>query len=944
MITVLRIAEELTSVDYRKWFSSRWLPPSDRLLSLVPVRTDSPSLLPPLVDEPGKGLASEQSGLSHVPNSVERLPPMLEDLLGNSAVPFKDKGEATTVLPAPGSENGDEKEAKPPWTSLAERPTNDAKDESGPASLDQPMSQGQDASGTLSSDHQDNATQPIPATETGDNSQRGDASQVQEAPLDVGTSPSDPMGANETRQAPPSVLLSSPNKDHEAYNADDEELKDERDSSLSLHLEDHLQRIKEESAKQESTVREVKKADEAKLSQPSQLRGGNMAVAAQRPAHNLQARPSVSPPRRTPSSFSDSSASSSTEEAKEITIKLRSQDGQEDAKQKTAWEIMQKVEPITAQANSGESGPEPKWQKTHRIAEGMQSVQLLQPAPNNQSTPLVVSLRRRSPQVPSKDSSTTLSSEMKKTSIQQGPGSQDHQESSKQKTVREIMRKVQAMTAQANSGNNGPEPIWLQALRHAERMRHATQPVLDQQLPPQTQSKQPTLLPRQAIACPSPVQAGQSTATLVPGLKPIGHERNTCIKRQSIKPVPAVINTVNAILPLPMAKSGGNIQQAGQCPVFVVPRRIQQVATGPQRTQPHHQQAVKPLSPQPTFKAKRRHMNPPKSPIDINPRKRQKQVSPTSISGLGGACTSSSPSPLPAESSIIPVLLETELEDVLAQGKSICLGSGVYGEVLLKRRKNGQLIALKRLKNVTDDAKAYKEMLEEVRVMMAVQHRREFPKVVGIVNRTTFAVEFVGDSVALKSTHLRSVVDYPPAKLTKLGWINICLDISRGLHALHQAGWSHNDLHTRNIMVWRDPRNKSDGNWGAKIIDLGMATRIDNPPPPFQYSVEEKAKCYRNCMQLAPELIEGTCQYGIQTDVYSLGYVFSVISFQKPELGVVDSIYCQCRRVLKDRPTMESIIQDLEGFRCDVVKAAMADIRNRLNRLSKMAKAAKFRY
>ncbi|XP_022102040.1 flocculation protein FLO11-like [Acanthaster planci] len=919
MITVLRIAEELVSVDYRKWFSSGWLPPSDRLLSLGPVRTDSPPLLPPLLDELRKGLAPEKSGLSNVPNLVERLRPMLEDLLENSAVPLKDQGEAKTVAPVPGSDSGnlsDEKEAKPPWTSLTERPTNDGKSESRVASHDQPVYQGQNPSGKFSPDHQEDSVQLIPATEVGENSSGGsdrqsedqeacdaddeelkeasphralhlqtkeDSSEQEstvrkaleakmpqpshlrgghvaattpkpadnlesklsissprrtpsssadsstssvlekgrEVPADPGVSRGDFQGNSETlRETVPSVLLSSSSEDNEDYRVDDEDLKDEKNSSLSTHRRNQLS-SGEESFKQESTVREFRKPAEAKMAAPSQF-------------------------RRSSSSLTDSSISSSSREAKEITVKRRPQDHQEDTNQKTVRKIMQKVEAMTAQDNSGESGPEPKWRK---------SVQAPQPPPINQSTPPVASPRRISPQVPPTDSSATSSSETKKTSTRLGSRSQDHLDISERKTVREIMQKVHAMTAQANSGNNGPEPMWLQALRHAEKMRQATQPVLDQQLPPPTPPKPPTLLPTHAFACPSPVQAGQSTATLVPGLKPIGHERNACTKRHS-RPASAVINTVDTILPLPLATSGGNIQQAGQPPLCVVPRLSQQVTTGPQRTPPHQQQAVQQPTPQPAVKAKRRPMNPAKSPMDINPRKRQKQVSPTSTSGLGGACASSSPSPLPAESSIIPVLLEIELED---------------------------------------------------------------------------------------SRHLRSVVDYPPAKLTKLGWINICLDISRGLHALHQAGWSHNDLHTRNIMVWRDPSNKSDGNWGAKIIDLGMATRIDNPPPPFQYSIEEKANCYRNCMQLAPELIEGTCQYGVQTDVYSLGYVFSVVSFQKPELGVVDSIYCQCRRVPKDRPTMESIVHDLERLRCDVVKEAMADIRKRLNRLSKLAQAAKCR-
>ena len=290
----------------------------------------------------------------------------------------------------------------------------------------------------------------------------------------------------------------------------------------------------------------------------------------------------------------------------------------------------------------------------------------------------------------------------------------------------------------------------------------------------------------------------------------------------------------------------------------------------------------------------------------------------------------------------VPVLMETEVEEVESQGKPTCLGSGIHGDVVLKRKKNGgELIAVKRLKNVKDEEKAYQEMIAEVKVMMAVQHHREFPKVHGIINRTTFAVEFVGDSVTLSSRHLRSLVKDPSAKVTKLGWVNICLDISRGLQALHQAGWSHNDLHTQNIMVWRDPRNKSEGNWEAKIIDLGKATRIDNPPPPFQFSAKEKAHRYKRCVQLAPELIQGASQYGIPTDIYSLGYVFSVVSLNKPELTVIDSIYHECQREQKDRPTMELIIQGLGELRRMAVNETMADIRRGFNRLSKMCKVAK---
>ena len=292
---------------------------------------------------------------------------------------------------------------------------------------------------------------------------------------------------------------------------------------------------------------------------------------------------------------------------------------------------------------------------------------------------------------------------------------------------------------------------------------------------------------------------------------------------------------------------------------------------------------------------------------------------------LVGAQALTGPAPPPAVSSFIPVVHETDFQDVLtAGGQPTCLGRGVFGEVSLKREKSGSgaLVAFKTLTSALDVNAAYQEMVRELRAMMAVQHRPEFPKLIGIVSQTTFAVEFVGDALTMQSRTLRSVVDQPPVGLYDVWLVKICGDVARGLQALHYAGWSHNDLHCSNVLVWRQPSACGDI-WGAKIIDLGKASQLNNPPPAKEYDPATKAHCYQHCIHISPEVIEGTIQLGVLTDLYSLGYLFSVVSYSNPHLTVLETLHQQCRRAPKDRPLMQSVIQDIDGFQTALFQQAM---------------------
>ncbi|XP_038077292.1 uncharacterized protein LOC119745141 [Patiria miniata] len=266
----------------------------------------------------------------------------------------------------------------------------------------------------------------------------------------------------------------------------------------------------------------------------------------------------------------------------------------------------------------------------------------------------------------------------------------------------------------------------------------------------------------------------------------------------------------------------------------------------------------------------------------------------------------------------LPIIDERDLEPVQTRkGTAIKLGSGDYGEVFLMRsRVDGTLMAVKRLTDIPGSNQKDKrtaEMLQELRAMEAVKSCRVFPNFLGVLDLYSFAQEFVGNARTMISLSAFKLLYKSPRgpHLLPLDWVRICIDVTEGLEMLHGAGWTHNDLHISNILVWRDPR-KVTATWEAKIIDLGKASPIKNPPPPKILTFMQMMFAFKNCTQMAPEIVEGRSRYNVKSDVYSLGIALQDIGKDNRLLSSFKTIGDRCVVEEPDqRPELKIILKEL---------------------------------
>ena len=101
-------------------------------------------------------------------------------------------------------------------------------------------------------------------------------------------------------------------------------------------------------------------------------------------------------------------------------------------------------------------------------------------------------------------------------------------------------------------------------------------------------------------------------------------------------------------------------------------------------------------------------------------------------------------------------------------------------------------------------------------------------------------------------------------ELDKPSWLTILKSIIEAIDHIHKAGVLHNDLKSNNIVL-----EKREQLWNPVIIDFGKARFITKPKPFMSASAQERYK--KNYPHIASEIVQGTGQQSVSSDVFALG-------------------------------------------------------------------------
>lgn len=186
------------------------------------------------------------------------------------------------------------------------------------------------------------------------------------------------------------------------------------------------------------------------------------------------------------------------------------------------------------------------------------------------------------------------------------------------------------------------------------------------------------------------------------------------------------------------------------------------------------------------------------------------------------------------------------------------LGAGAQGEVFKAVHDNGQVVALKLLREeFAGDPEIAGRFQRESRVAQSVRH----PNVVsaldaGVENgRPWLAYAFVsgGDLDALIKRSVR---------LPQVQALRLLKEIVSGLAALHEHGLVHRDIKPANILITEEGH--------AAITDHGLARSTSDART--QYT--QTGAIVGSPAYMAPEQIEGFSEIDIRADLYASGIVF----------------------------------------------------------------------
>ncbi|XP_031565256.1 sporulation protein kinase pit1-like [Actinia tenebrosa] len=208
--------------------------------------------------------------------------------------------------------------------------------------------------------------------------------------------------------------------------------------------------------------------------------------------------------------------------------------------------------------------------------------------------------------------------------------------------------------------------------------------------------------------------------------------------------------------------------------------------------------------------------------------------------------------------------------------------------------------------NFSSKEQLRQEVLHEAQVISQLGDHRNLPLLYGICTINLpykMVLQFHG--IGEKSVTLHKAVK--TKKLTNEQWFDIVKGVAAGLNHVHARGYLHNDLKVNNVVF-----ENSTGEYHSVIINFGKSSKISANSRRKNLSKEEQLKYTASYPHIAPEIVDGSSDPSIKSDVFSFAKLLQFVEKHSSfEIGGRVGCMAYSAALLQNpkmRPTLMQII------------------------------------
>lgn len=247
---------------------------------------------------------------------------------------------------------------------------------------------------------------------------------------------------------------------------------------------------------------------------------------------------------------------------------------------------------------------------------------------------------------------------------------------------------------------------------------------------------------------------------------------------------------------------------------------------------------------------------------------------------------------------------EIDPSEIVRSEKS--LGQGTFGMCYLAHYRE-ILVAVKefKLKKSWSLAQMKREVFHEARMICHLGDHRGLPLLFGVVTETVplrLVTQFHG--MKRQNITLRKGLKHLKDKLDKPCWLDILKNIIKALDHVHNVSVLHNDLKSDNVLL-----EKRQEKWNPVIIDFRKARFISKPKPLMSLPSSAQDRYRKLYPHIATEIVQGTGQQSVASDVFSLGKMALAILDLLPT-ATANSLH-SVRRATSDDPAKRPSLKEM---------------------------------